>query len=199
MYSFLLVAGYLKVIKSNPAFSGDFMCEVALPNKEIAFVYNKEILQKLHKIIPRATAISIKEAICSNNTAALQKHIATLLMQSASSYDTVGENFYHGLVLGLCAMLDNRYHITSNRELGEGRYDICLCPKDAKMPGVLIELKAAPNCSDDELKKLSETALKQINDRKYDTKLTTNGIKNVFKYGVAFGGKKVKIASELKV
>lgn len=194
VYSFLLVAGYLKVIKSEPSFSGDFMCEVALPNKEITFVYNKEILQKLNNIVPQATAISIQEAIYSGDTAALQKNLGTLLMQSVSSYDTVGENFYHGLVLGLCATLDNRYYITSNRESGEGRYDICLCPKDAKMPGVLIELKAAKDCADDELKALSETALKQINDRKYDTELTTKGVKNIFKYGVAFSGKKVQIS-----
>lgn len=194
VYSFLLVAGYLKVIKSEPSFSGDFMCEVALPNKEITFVYNKEILQKLNIIVPQATAISIQEAIYSGDTAALQKNLGTLLMQSVSSYDTVGENFYHGLVLGLCATLDNRYYITSNRESGEGRYDICLCPKDAKMPGVLIELKAAKDCADDELKALSETALKQINDRKYDTELTTKGVKNIFKYGVAFSGKKVQIS-----
>lgn len=194
VYSFLLVAGYLKVIKSEPSFSGDFMCEVALPNKEITFVYNKEILQKLNNIVPQATAISIQEAIYSGDTAALQKNLGTLLMQSVSSYDTVGENFYHGLVLGLCATLDNRFYITSNRESGEGRYDICLCPKDAKMPGVLIELKAAKDCADDELKALSETALKQINDRKYDTELTTKGDKNIFKYGVAFSGKKVQIS-----
>lgn len=195
VYSFLLVAGYLKVLKSDPSFSGDFMCEVALPNKEIAFVYNKEILQKLNNIVPQATAISIQEAIYSNNVAALQKHLGTLLMQSASCYDTVGENFYHGLVLGLCATLDNRYYITSNRESGEGRYDICLCPKNSKMPGVLIELKAAKDCSDDELKKHSEKALEQINEKKYDTELATKGIKNVFKYGVAFSGKRVEIAT----
>ena len=63
------------------------------------------------------------------------------------------------------------------------------------MPGILVELKAAKDCSDDELKKLSETALKQINDRKYETELTTKGIKTVFKYGVAFSGKRVEIAS----
>ena len=196
VYSFLLVAGYLKVIKSDPSFSGDFMCEVALPNKEIAFVYNKEILQKLNNIVPQATAISIQEALYSNNAAALQKHLGTLLMQSVSCYDTIGENFYHGLILGLCATLDNRYYITSNRESGEGRYDICLSPKNASLPGVLIELKAAKDCSDDELKALSETALKQINDRKYDTELITKGVKNVFKYGVAFSGKRVEIESK---
>lgn len=196
VYSFLLVAGYLKVIKSEPSFSGDFMCEVALPNKEITFVYNKEILQKLNNIVPQATAISIQEAIYSGDTAALQKNLGTLLMQSVSSYDTIGENFYHGLVLGLCATLDNRYYITSNRESGEGRYDICLCPKDAKMPGVLIELKAAKDCPEDKLKELSEKALAQIDSRKYETELTVKGVRNILKYGVAFSGKRVQITAE---
>lgn len=195
VYSFLLVAGYLKVIKSEPSFSGDFMCEVALPNKEITFVYNKEILQKLNNIVPQATAISIQEAIYSGDTAALQKNLGTLLMQSVSSYDTVGENFYHGLVLGLCATLDNRFYITSNRESGEGRYDICLCPKDGKLPGILIELKAAKDCSEDELKELSEKALAQIDARKYETELTVKGVRNILKYGVAFSGKRVMITS----
>ena len=195
VYSFLLVAGYLKVIRSEPSFSGDFMCEVALPNKEITFVYNKEILQKLNTIVPQATAISIQEAIYSGDTAALQKNLGTLLMQSVSSYDTVGENFYHGLVLGLCATLDNRFYITSNRESGEGRYDICLCPKDSKLPGILIELKAAKDCTEDELKQLSEKALTQIDNRKYETELTVKGVRNILKYGVAFSGKRVKITS----
>ena len=62
------------------------------------------------------------------------------------------------------------------------------------MPGVIIELKVAKNCSDDELKKLSEVALKQINNRKYKTELTTKGVKNVFKYGVVLSGKKVRIS-----
>ena len=196
VYSFLLVAGYLKVIKSEPSFSGDFMCEVALPNKEITFVYNKEILQKLNTIVPQTTAISIQEAIYSGDTAALQKNLGTLLMQSVSSYDTVGENFYHGLVLGLCATLDNRFYITSNRESGEGRYDICLCPKDGKLPGILIELKAAKDCTEDELKELSEKALAQIDDRKYETELTVKGVTNILKYGVAFSGKRVQITAE---
>ena len=195
VYSFLLVAGYLKVIKSEPSFSGDFMCEVALPNKEITFVYNKEILQKLNNIVPQATAISIQEAIYSGDTAALQKNLGTLLMQSVSSYDTVGENFYNGLVLGLCATLDNRFYITSNRESGEGRYDICLCPKDGKLPGILIELKAAKDCPEDELKELSEKALAQIDARKYETELTVKGVRNILKYGVAFSGKRVMITS----
>ena len=194
VYSFLLVAGYLKVVRSDLAFGGDFMCEVALPNKEITFVYNKEILSKLNNIIPQATAIAIQEAIYSGDDESLQEQLGKLLIQSASCYDTAGENFYHGLVLGLCAMLDNRYIITSNRESGEGRYDISLCPKDSKMPGIIIELKAEKDADEKELKELAKVALKQIIDKKYDTEMQTKGIKNVIKYGVAFSGKHVEIA-----
>ncbi|MBQ7433600.1 MAG: hypothetical protein IJV50_09135 [Lachnospiraceae bacterium] len=63
VYSFLLVAGYLKVVKSDASYHGDFMCEVALPNQEISFVYKKEILEKLDTMIPQSTAVSIQEAM----------------------------------------------------------------------------------------------------------------------------------------
>lgn len=195
IYSFLLVAGYLKAIKTTTAISGDFMCEVALPNKEISFVYNKEILRKLENIIPQSTAISIQEAIYSGDGVKLQALIQTLLTQSVSSYDTAGENFNHGFILGLCALLGGSY-TTSNRESGDGRYDIQLMPKNEILPGIIIELKAEKNCSGDELTKLSETALKQIEDNKYDTEMTAKGVKTIYKYGVAFSGKTVKVAKK---
>ena len=197
VYSFLLVAGYLKVVKEEPTFSGDYMCEVALPNQEIAFVYNKEILQKLTDIIPQATAISVQEALYSNDAQKLQKEMHKLLLQSVSCFDTVGENFYHGFVLGLCAMMDNRYYISSNGESGEGRYDIQLMPKLENMPGILIELKATKSFSKEKLKRLSEMALAQIEDRKYDTDMRAKGVKTIFKYGVAFSGKQVEITASL--
>ena len=193
IYSFLLVAGYLNAVKAESSYGIDYMCELALPNKEITFVYSKEILQKLDHIIPQSIAISVQEAIYSGDSKRIQALIHNLLLQSASSFDTVGENFYHGFMLGLCAMLSGSY-TTSNRESGEGRYDIQLLPRDAKLPGLLIELKAEKNCSEDELKKLSETALQQINDRKYDTEMTSMGITAIHKYGVAFSGKSVEVA-----
>lgn len=195
VYSFLLVSGYLKAVTCD-LFGGAYMCQVALPNKEIAFVYNKEILQKLEDIIPQSTAISIQQAIYSGNAPELQKQLRRLLLQSASCYDTAGENFYHGLVLGLCAMLDDRYEVRSNRESGEGRYDIQLMPRVKNLPGVLIELKAAKDCSADDLNALSETALRQINEKHYDTDMAASGVERIFKYGVAFCGKQVKITME---
>lgn len=195
IYSFLLVAGYLKVLKTVPAFSGDFMCEVALPNKEIAYVYNKEILQKLDKLIPMATAISMQEALYSADSQKLKAVMQSLLANSVSSFDTAGENFYHGFMLGLCALLSNAY-VTSNREAGDGRYDIQLMPKNVALPGILIELKAEKHADAEQLKKLAAVALKQIHDKNYAADMQSHGVKTIYKYGVAFSGKKVEIEVE---
>ena len=195
IYSFLLVAGYLKVLKTVPAFSGDFMCEVALPNKEIAYVYNKEILQKLDKVIPMAAAISMQEALYSADSQKLKAVMQSLLANSVSSFDTAGENFYHGFMLGLCALLSNAY-VTSNREAGDGRYDIQLMPKNAALPGILIELKAEKHADAEQLKKLAAVALKQIHDKNYAADMQSHGVKTIYKYGVAFSGKKVEIEVE---
>lgn len=192
IYSFLLVAGYLKATKTDPAFNGDYMCEVSLPNKEISFVYHKEILQKLENIIPQSAAIAVQEAIYSGDGAKLQAQIQSLLTQSVSWHDTAGENFYHGFLLGLCALLGGSY-VTSNRESGDGRYDIQLMPKNSRLPGILIELKAEKDCSAEQLKKLSETALQQIESKKYDTEMIAKGIGTIYKYGVAFCGKRVEV------
>lgn len=195
IYSFLLMAGYLKVVKSSVSISGDFMCEVALPNKEISLVYRKEILQKLENLIPQATAIAVEEAIFSGNGEKLRDIISNFLIQSVSAFDAAGENFYHGFMLGVCALFGNSY-VTSNRESGDGRYDIALSPKVNNLPGIIIELKAEKNCNENELQELAKTALKQINDKKYDTELKSKGVKMIYKYGVAFSGKHVAVEAE---
>ncbi len=195
IYSFLLMAGYLKVVKSSVSISGDFMCEVALPNKEISLVYRKEILQKLENLIPQATAIAVEEAIFSGNGEKLRDIISNFLIQSVSAFDAAGENFYHGFMLGVCALFGNSY-VTSNRESGDGRYDIALSPKVNNLPGIIIELKAEKNCDENELQELAKTALKQINDKKYDTELKSKGVKTIYKYGVAFSGKHVAVEAE---
>lgn len=192
IYSFLLVAGYLKIVSARVAFGDNFMCELAIPNKEISYVYSKEILEKLKNVIPQSTAISVQEAVYMGNVEQFQRFLEKLLIQTVSCYDAIGENFYHGLILGLCALLENYYYISSNREAGEGRYDIQLMPKTENMPGIIIELKADKKSSD--LKELAKTALSQIENKKYDTELRSKGITNILKYGVAFRGKEVEIA-----
>ena len=194
IYSFLLMAGYLKALKADASFSGDYMCEVALPNREISLVYKKEIMEKLGGIVPQSTAIAIQEALYANNVHKFRQGLERLLRQSASAFDTVGEIFYHGLVLGLCASLDNRYYVTSNRESGDGRYDIQLMPKSPSVPGIIMEFKWEKDATD--LKPLATAAIQQIKDRGYDAEMRTHGITDIVLYGIGFSGKHVEIISE---
>ena len=196
VYSYLLVAGYLKVVSAETDYAGGLMCKVALPNKEISFVYKKEIMDQLTGIVPPALAVSIQEALFSGDGEALKRSIRALLMESSSVYDTVGENFYHGLVLGLCAMMDSRYVVRSNRESGEGRYDIALTPKTKAMPGILIELKAVGKQDQMDLKRVSELGLSQMKEKHYETEMVSQGITTIYRYGVAFRGKEVEIATD---
>lgn len=80
----------------------------------------------------------------------------------------------------------------SNRESGDGRFDLVLEPKIASMPGIIMEFKAIKE--EKELSDSAKEALKQMKDRNYDIDLKDRGIKNVSKYGIAFCGKKVEIA-----
>lgn len=196
VYSFLLVAGYLKAISCAQSYGEDYMCEVALPNKEISFVYSKEILSQLEPILPRGIAIEIQEALYQMDLDALQRGLERYLMQTVSFYDPAHETFYHGMVLGLCAVLDNSYRVTSNRESGEGRFDIQLFPLDQRLPGILIELKAGKGCSEGQLEELAQAALQQINDRSYCAELLAMGVRSIVKYGFAFSGKRARIAAE---
>lgn len=195
IYSFLLVAGYLKVLKTEPSITGDFLCEVALPNNEIAYVYKKEILQHLKTILPLSTTIAIQEALYSGDGEKFKRLLYTLLMQSVSSFDTARESFYHGFILGLCALLGEAY-VTSNRESGNGRYDIQLMPKQANTPGILIELKAAKKATVDKLRNLAATAVCQINEKNYAAEMLSQGVQTIYKYGVAFSGKRVEVSVE---
>ena len=199
IYSFLLVTGYLKAVNYDQSYGGDYMCEVALPNKEISFVYSKEILSQLESVIPHTAVVSIQEAIYKMDIDELQAKLESFLLKTISFHDAASEAFYHGLILGLCAMLDDRYHITSNREAGDGRFDIQMLPINKRLPGILIELKAGKGYTETQLEELAKTALRQINDRMYSIDLKTQGISSVLKYGIAFSGKKVSITAEIQI
>ena len=195
IYSLLLVAGYLKTPKKELQADGAYLCEVSIPNREIASVYKSEILSHLMQIgaITRTTANMIAESLYANDIRKLQKAISEYMDKSISFYDAGAEGFYHGLILGLIALLDNQYKIKSNRESGDGRYDISLLPREKKYPGIIMELKWKSGLEEAELEELSIEALNQIEDKRYDLELREDGIENVIKLGIAFSGKKVVI------
>lgn len=198
IYSLLLVAGYLKMIKKELQGDGSWLCEVSIPNREITAVYKSEILSHLIQIgaMGRGIANRIAESLYAQDTKKLQDGIEEYMRKSISFYDAGAEGFYHGLILGLVALMDNQYRIVSNRESGKGRYDICMFPRKSTYPGMIIELKWDKALSDEELDLLSAEALNQIKEKEYDTEMREEGIKDIIKLGIAFSGKKVKIQSE---
>ena len=113
--------------------------------------------------------------------------------KSISFYDAGAEGFYHGLVLGLIALMDNQYKITSNRESGDGRYDISMFPREARYPGIIMELKWQKDMDIESLDVLADEALDQIDDRRYDADMKNDGMKDILKFGIAFSGKKVSV------
>ena len=192
IYSFLLVAGYLRCTKILPQDDGNFMCQVSIPNKEIAFVYAKEIISRLHPAGVESTAAAIQQAIFEKDAAALQKSIEKYLLETVSVYDSGSEAFYQGLMIGLCAILNNRYAVRSNRESGLGRFDIQLQPMDRQLPGFLFELKASRDQKDD-LDLLARAALNQIREKQYETEMRGLGVDMVIAMGIAFRGKEVAV------
>ena len=195
IYSLLLIAGYLKIPRKELQADGTYLCEVSIPNREIAAVYKNEILSHLLQIgaVTRTTANRIAESLYTNDHKKLQKAIAEYMDKSISFYDAGAEGFYHGLVLGLIALMDNQYKIKSNRESGDGRYDISLFPREEKYPGIIMELKWKKNLSADDLDGLAEEAFDQIEKMRYDSEMKENGVRDILKFGIAFSGKKVSV------
>ena len=182
IYSFLLVAGYLKVAEIYPQNDGNYMCDVAIPNKEILYVYEKEVLNRTNQ---NNVSISIHQAIFSKDTRKLQSLLEDFMLKSISTMDGANEAFYHGMMLGLCAVLGSQYKVRSNRESGLGRFDVELLPMMQGIPGFIFEFKHTKDINVD-LDSLANSALRQIDDMKYDTELKDFGVKNIVKIGIAF-------------
>lgn len=182
IYSFLLVAGYLKAAEIYPQNDGNYMCDVAIPNKEILYVYEKEVLNRTNQ---NNVSISIHQAIFSKDTSKLQSLLEDFMLKSISTMDGASEAFYHGMMLGLCAVLGSQFKVRSNRESGLGRFDIELLPMVKGIPGFIFEFKHTKDINVD-LDSLANSALKQIEDMKYDTELNDFGVEDIVKIGIAF-------------
>ena len=177
---------------------GSYLCEVSIPNREIAAVYKNEILSHLLQIgaITRTTANKIAESLYANDYKKLQAAISEYMDKSISFYDGGAEGFYHGLMLGLIALMDNQYKIKSNRESGDGRYDISLIPRENRYPGIILELNWKNGLSADSLDTFANEALTQIDNMRYDSEMKQEGINDILKFGIAFSGKKVRVKTK---
>ena len=184
VYSFLLMAGYLTIDKMEGLYDGNSYGTVHIPNKEVKTAYEKEIISKLEQLIPKGNAIALQQALISNDAKKLETELNRYLKETVSFYDTSTEGFYHGLMLGLIALLGNYYHIDSNREAGSGRYDIQLKPFDKKRTAYILELKAVKER--EQLEEAAKSALKQIVEKEYYSQLKKDNYKCIVGYGLSF-------------
>lgn len=195
IFSFLLLAGYLTPAGIPEETEIGTFASLRLPNTEIRRVYNTEILSWIRTRSDSNVISEIEKAVYLNDQDRLQKAIGQYIITSISYFDGASEGFYHGMVLGLVASLSSRYYIRSNREAGEGRFDLQLEPKDKTLPGIVMEFKAQAGGEDRKLSDLAKDALDQIEDKAYFTDMKDRGITDIVRYGIAFSGKNVEVKS----
>jgi len=193
LYALLVSAGYLKVMKNA---AEDELPEgqslVRIPNREIEKVFVNDIICKARRYTGHGESDAISGAIVRRNPEMFRDAIQRFLTESVSFFDGAAEGFYHGMVLGFLAVLRNRYLVRSNRESGNGRFDIALFPLVAGFPGVIIEVKHAKSEADD-LKQLAQEAGDQIESKAYATEMLAQGVTDILKLGLAFRGKQVEL------
>lgn len=193
IFSFLLVAGYLKPVSNAVETEYGTFMELTLPNKEIKRVYNTEILSWLRQTVDGNVIAGLEKALFLNDGKKLKEYLRKYMITCISSFDGATEGFYHGMMLGLAAGISSKYYIRSNRESGDGRFDLVLEPKLRTLPGIIMEFKAVKE--EGLLIAGAEEALRQIDTKNYDTDLKDRGIQDIVKYGISFYGKKVEIAN----
>ncbi|MBR3624547.1 MAG: AAA family ATPase [Selenomonadaceae bacterium] len=193
LYTMLLTTGYLTQASEINNEEYDDTIELRIPNREVRTVYEKEIINRINEMDGNPKLLYLLKALLSGDVESFSEELNDYLFALVSYYDTANkESFYHGFVLGLMALLSRKYKILSNRESGYGRFDVAIFPDDKNKNGVIMEFKVAKNES--ELSQTAKNALSQIDNMEYVSEFKSKGIVHVWKYGIAFCGKKCEIA-----
>ena len=185
VWELLLFSGYLTVKEKID----EDIYSLKLPNMEVKKLFKKEFINVHFGISLFRKTMEALKSLKFND---FEKYFQEIMLKSTSNWDTSKEAFYHGLSLGMLSYLDNDYYVTSNFEAGFGRYDVVLEPKNKNNRAFILEFKVTDD--ENKLEKLSEEAIKQIEEKKYDINLKSRGIKEITFVGIAFYGKKLKVS-----
>ncbi len=189
LYSILLNTGYLKAVHAESD-NYDEKVELQIPNKEISSLFRTEIAHNLNGYSGVSDVWDMLESMLDGDLDEFDMNLESILKNNVSFHDTAnGESFYHGMMLGFCVLLKDTHIVKSNRESGYGRFDLALIPKSSESQGVILEFKRAE--SEAQLQEKAREALKQIEDMDYITELQERQIHKVWKYGIAFYGKRI--------
>lgn len=196
LWSLLLLSGYLTA--DNVNWTAELAtCNVRLPNKEIAGLFNLMVKDWFTAAIDTNAYETFLESLVNGDLERFKNLLTSYVLETTSYFDLTDntpEQVYHMFILGMLVGLRGRYQVHSNRETGLGRSDVILMPHDKNENGIVIEFKSINKDSDQAaIDKEMQTALKQIQTHEYHTTLQQAGIKNILCYGIVFAGKRVAI------
>jgi hypothetical protein len=194
LWSFLLMGGYLKqTARRRDDVSEKTYYKLSIPNKEVRATYT-DIIDRYFadKIENKKLEIMLK-ALLEGDIDVFEEIFSDYVVKAMSFFDMAEEpeKVYHAFVMGLLLWLPPDCRVKSNRESGYGRYDIMIIPADPSQLGYVIEFKKVRR--NETVESAVESALNQIEERKYETQLVENGIKKYKKLAIVFKGKEVTI------
>ena len=205
IWSLLLASGYLKTTRHEmDRRTGKREYFLKITNHESMLMF-EEMIESWFAEEDSAYG-NFKEALLAGDLDFMNQFMNQFALQSFSSVDSgtkpsenlEPERFYHGFVLGLIVDLAGKYHITSNRESGFGRYDVVMEPLQKQFDAIVMEFKVQNPAKEESLQHTVQNALHQIEEKNYDTELLARGIpkSKIRHYGFAFCGKKVLIGTD---
>ena len=191
LWNFLFFTGYLKKTKETLV-EENIVLTLEIPNREIRYLFRNTIQLWFDEKIKTTDLSRLYSGILSGNAGLVQQELSPLLLHSISCMDSY-ENFYHGFLLGILLGLDG-YKVTSNREAGNGRYDIALESRDGMKTPIIFELKVASKRP--ELTEKAKDALQQIVDKNYDAPFCEDGYTHCIHFGISFYRKMCRVEAE---
>ncbi|MCD8154133.1 MAG: ATP-binding protein [Clostridiales bacterium] len=194
MWSLLFATGYL-----TPSEMPDGnLARLKIPNNEVRDIFSEFILELFEeKVAEDGTLVTeFCSALKNGNTADVERVFTKGMGKTISIRDTAvrkefKENFYHGLILGIM-FFKSDWGVTSNRESGDGYYDIQIEIEEEEI-GIVIEVKYAEG---GDLDAACAEALDQINKNNYTAELKEDDMHKILKYGIACYKKQCKVVLE---
>ena len=189
IWQLMVYNGYLKI--NEKLFNDEYM--IKIPNYEIQTFFKKGFIDKF--LVSGNYFNPMMDALLDGDIEEFERRLQNIFLVNTSFYDLKGEKVYHSLFLGMLIWLRDKYEVKSNGERGHGRYDAMLIPLDKIKPAYVFEFKVSKTIKG--LNAKAEEALEQIKEKQYDAGLKEKGISKIYRIGIAFKGKNVKVKYEI--